>query len=76
MALAGDTLDELVKPNLRAEWTNSKIEWFPRSDTPENAAYDKRTPGNWFKLIVAGNTVAYTVTCTYNIDVKQIYGKL
>jgi hypothetical protein len=46
MALAGDTLDELVKPNLRAEWTNSKIDWFPRSDTPENAAYDKRTPGN------------------------------
>jgi hypothetical protein len=25
---------------------------------------------------VAGNTVAYTVTCTYNINVKQIYGKL
>lgn len=45
MALAADSLEELVKPELLPEWTTIKPIWFPRCDTPENAAYDKRTPG-------------------------------
>jgi len=45
MALSGTTLDELVKPELRDEWSNIKDQWFPRTDTAEHAAYDKRTPG-------------------------------
>jgi len=45
MALAADTLDELVTPDLQSEWLQTKLQWFPRSDTVENAAYDKRTPG-------------------------------
>ena len=45
MALAGESIEELVKPELRAEFAASKHLWFPRRDTPENAAYDKRTPG-------------------------------
>ena len=45
MALAAETLDELIKPELRQEWVQTKSLWFPRTDTAENAAYDKRTPG-------------------------------
>ena len=45
MALAAETLDELIKPELRQEWVQTKTLWFPRTDTAENAAYDKRTPG-------------------------------
>ena len=45
MALSGETLDELVKPELKEEWEQIKHQWFPRTDTPENAAYDRRTPG-------------------------------
>ena len=45
MALSGQTLDELVKPGMEEEWEDVKKDWFPRTDTAENRAYDKRTPG-------------------------------
>ncbi len=45
MALSGDSLDALVRPSMRQEWEDVKKNWFPRTDTPENEAYDKRTPG-------------------------------
>ncbi len=45
MALSGDSLDDLVKPDMEKEWQEVKKNWFPRTDTPEHRAYDKRTPG-------------------------------
>ena len=45
MALSADTLDAVVKPNMKARYQSEKHLWFPRTDTPEHAAYDKRTPG-------------------------------
>ena len=45
MALGGDSVDALVKPELREEFEAVKDQWFPRTDTKENAAYEKRTPG-------------------------------
>ncbi len=45
MALSGQKLDDLVKPGMEKEWEEVKRSWFPRTDTPENHAYDKRTPG-------------------------------
>ena len=45
MALAGETLDELVSPELRSQWNEIKFHCFPRTDTAEHVAYDKRTPG-------------------------------
>ena len=45
MALGGDSVEELVKPERKEEFQAVKSSWFPRRDTPENAAYDKRTPG-------------------------------
>ena len=47
MAISAPTLDELVKPELKAEWDAIKTQWFPRADTPEHAAFDRRTPGKF-----------------------------
>lgn len=47
MALSAQTLDELVKPELKEKWDVEKTAWFPRTDTKDHADYDKRTPG-WF----------------------------
>jgi hypothetical protein len=43
MALSTDTLEEVVKPHLRQKYILEKNDCFPRDDTPEHAAYDKRT---------------------------------
>ena len=45
MALAADSVEELIKAERREEFEATKSSWFPRNDTPEHAAYDKRTPG-------------------------------
>jgi hypothetical protein len=45
MVLSTDTLEEVVKPHLRQKYILEKNDWFPRDDTPEHDAYDKRTPG-------------------------------
>jgi len=45
MTLAGESVDALVKPERREEFEGVKDQWFPRTDTKEHAAYDKRTPG-------------------------------
>ena len=58
LALSGATLDELVKPSLRAEWDSLKTQWFPRTDTPEHAAHDRRTTGN-LSVIILHNINVY-----------------
>ena len=45
MAISAPTLDELVKPEKRAEWETIKHQWFPRTDTQEHVAFDRRKPG-------------------------------
>lgn len=45
MSLAGDSFEELIKPEKKEEFTASKDQWFPCHDTPENAAYNKCKPG-------------------------------
>ena len=56
MALARDTIDECVKPELRDEWEREKSKFLVLKDpTPMNfnghtitkGAYDKRTPGKY-----------------------------
>ena len=44
-AISGRSVESLVKPELKEEFENDKANWFPRTDTPENKVYDKRTPG-------------------------------
>ena len=45
MALSGESVESLVKPELRAVFEADKNNWFPRTDTPEHRANDKRKPG-------------------------------
>ena len=46
MGLSVDSLEEVIKPELRQRYQSEKNNWFPRSDTLEHAAYDKRTRGS------------------------------
>ena len=43
MVLSAANLEEVIKPDLRQMHVIEK-NWFPLNDTPEHAAYDKRTP--------------------------------
>ena len=52
MALSADTLDNAIRPDMRDAWSIEKKKWFPREDTQENIAYDKRTPGELFSFLV------------------------
>ncbi|KAL5272070.1 hypothetical protein ACHWQZ_G000321 [Mnemiopsis leidyi] len=73
MALAAETLDELVTSDLKSEWLVAKSHWFPRSDTAENVAYDKRTPG-LFKIEWSGGGFVGLAAKTYfcfNPDNRQ-----
>jgi len=46
IAFSGDQpFPDLVKPELREHFEEHKNEWFPRTDTGDNAKHDKRTPG-------------------------------
>jgi len=66
MALAGESFEELIKPEMREEFELDKHKWFPRprTDTPEHKAYDKRTPG-LFKLENTGDGIIATCSKTY-----------
>ena len=43
--ISGESVESLVKPELKAEFEADKCNWFPRTDTAEHKAYDKQTPG-------------------------------
>ena len=45
IAIAWDSIESLVKPELREEFQQDKCNWFPRTDTREHKAYYRRTPG-------------------------------
>ena len=42
IAISGESVENLVKPELKAEFEATKCNWFPRMDAPEHKAYDKR----------------------------------
>lgn len=45
IAISGNSIEELVRAELKEDFKKDRSNWFPRTDTPEHAAYDKRTPG-------------------------------
>ena len=45
LALSKDNLKSVIKPEKRVQYEREKCQWFPRDDTAENHAFDKRTPG-------------------------------
>ena len=64
IAISWDTVDSLVKPELREEFEQDKCNWFPRTDTREHKAYDKRTPG-LFKVEWEGQGIVGLCSKTY-----------
>ncbi|XP_071834987.1 uncharacterized protein [Apostichopus japonicus] len=65
LAISGDSLESVIKPGMRSEFERDKYKWFPRTDTPENKAYDKRTPG-LFKLEWEGDgIISLSSKCYY-----------
>ncbi len=45
IAISGDSIEKLVRPELKEKFNGEKSNWFPRTDTSEHRGYDKRTPG-------------------------------
>ena len=41
IAISGESLEDLVKPEMMHEFENDKCNWFPRTDTVEHAKYDQ-----------------------------------
>ena len=63
MALT-DKFENLIKPELRDEYETDKNNWFPRTDTNENQAHDKRKPG-LFKIEYEGDGIIALCSKTY-----------
>jgi hypothetical protein len=55
MATTGN-LEDIIRPEMRDEFEREKHLWFPRTDTNENANYDKRKPG-LFKIEFTGSGI-------------------
>ncbi|XP_078681083.1 uncharacterized protein LOC144916013 [Branchiostoma floridae x Branchiostoma belcheri] len=64
IALSANSLGDVIKPHMRERYNREKSDWFPRTDTLENAAYDKRTPG-LFKEEWSGNGIVGLCSKTY-----------
>ncbi|KAJ8040444.1 Bcl-2-related protein A1 [Holothuria leucospilota] len=65
LAISGDSLDDVIKPDMRATFELEKHLSFPRTYTIEHKQYDKRTPG-LFKMEWEGNgVVALNSKCYY-----------
>jgi DNA polymerase type B, organellar and viral len=63
MSLSND-FEALIKPEMKADFEKHKNQWFPRTDTFDHEAYDKRTPG-LFKLEYTGNGMIALSSKTY-----------
>jgi len=63
MALTDD-FHKLIKPELLSEFEVDENNWFPRTDTKENKAYDKRKPG-LFKEEYEGDGMVALCSKTY-----------
>ena len=64
IAISGESVESLVKPELKAEFEQDKCNWFPRTDTAEHKAYEKRKPG-LFKVELEGQEIVGLCSKTY-----------
>ena len=63
MALTDD-FEKLIKPELRKDFEKHHTKWFPRTDTEENKAHDKRKAG-LFKTEYEGDGMVALCSKTY-----------
>ena len=64
IAISGEHVEDLVKPEMMYGFEIDKSNWFPRTDTVEHAKYYKRTPG-LFKVEWEGNGIINLGSKTY-----------
>ena len=64
IAISGESVEALVKPEMVHEFEHNKCNWFPRTDTLEHAKYDKRTPC-LFKVEWEGGGIISLCSKTY-----------
>jgi len=64
MALPAASLEEVIKPDMQQRYQMEKKNWFTRTDTPQFAAYDNRTPG-LFKTEFTGDGMIALCSKTY-----------
>ena len=64
LAISGDSLDDVIKPDMKNQYNREKPEWFPRRTTPEQYNFDKRTPG-LFKVEWEGEGIISLCSKTY-----------
>lgn len=64
IAISGNSVEELVRPELKEVFKQDRCNWFPRTDSTANAAYDKRTPG-LFKEEWSGEGIIGLCSKTY-----------
>ena len=67
MAVSGSSIEDIIKPDMRAIYEKEKHFWFPRTDSKENAAYDKRCPG-LFHLEKSGTAMVSLCSKTYYVE--------
>jgi len=65
MSLSGGDINNLIKPGMRTEFETDKNNWFPRTDTYEHKAYDKRKPGLFKKEWSGSGMIALTSKTYY-----------
>ena len=65
MALS-DSFETLIKLQLKEEFERDEHNWFPRTDTAENAKFDKRKPG-LFKVEFEGDGMVALCSKTYYV---------
>ncbi|GMF27612.1 unnamed protein product [Phytophthora lilii] len=66
---------DLIKPELLEHYEQHKYEWFPRNDTTENAAFDRRTPG-LFKEEFRCNAMGSPILTAININSRLGFAEL
>lgn len=44
MAMSGEVLTDIIKPDMRNNFNQEKRHWFPRTNPPEAVAFDRREP--------------------------------
>lgn len=58
MALSADCLTDIIKPDMQSLFEKEKHQWFPRSQLPASAAFDRREPGLFIEEFVGTAMVA------------------
>ena len=67
LALSGNSLEEVIKPDMKEEYEKDKYNWFPDETTKELKAYNKRTPG-LFKVEFTGKSIYAMCSKLYFVE--------